>query len=395
MKNIVLIIIMFFFLIDATISFAKNNNKKSEKKDENIKGIYISYLEYYDNFYGNSKTINQSRIDKMIDNIKEIGFNTIFLHVSPFSDSIYNSKIFPFSKTLTGIEGKNPGFDYLDYFIKKAHQNNMYLHAWINPYRISFDNNTSNLSKDNPALKLVNTTNIKIDNNGIYYNPASEIVKNLILRQVEEIINNYDVDGIHFDDYFYMQNDIDKMEYNNYVKNNGEISLKEFRLNNTNDLIKRVYNTIKKKNSKILFSISPDGNINNNYLYHYADVNTWLSSSDYLDIIMPQIYYGFENEYLSFEIAFDKWKKMIKDKSIIFMPVLAFYKLGNIDDGAGLGKNEWLNNNLIEKQIYFLKMNNINNYVLFRYDYLFNSKYLNSTSVKEVESLKKNKQNYG
>ena len=273
-KNIgILILILSFLGVDASISYAKKKEVSIEPyKEKDIKAVYISYLEYYDNFYGGSKMVNETKIDKMIENIKNIGFNTIILHVSPFSDAIYNSKIFPYSSTLTGVEGKNPGFDYLDYFIKKTHQNNMVLYAWINPYRISFNNNLDLLSKDNPAISLLNTSNIGIDKNGIYYNPASEIVKQLILNQVKEIINNYNIDGIHFDDYFYIQDDIDKEEYSNYIKNNSNISLKEFRLNNTNDLIKRVYKTIKEKNSDILFSIAPDGNINNNYLYYYQNL---------------------------------------------------------------------------------------------------------------------------
>ncbi len=393
----IILLILSFLGMDATINYVKKKESIDIINESNeIKAIYISYLEYYDNFYGGSKSINQSKIDKMIDNIKRIGFNTIILHVSPFSDAIYNSLILPYSMALTGVEGKNPGFDYLEYFIKKAHQNNMLLYAWINPYRISFDNNANNLSKDNPAYKLINTSNIKIDDNGIYYNPASEIVKNLIISEIKEIIDNYQVDGIHFDDYFYMQDDIDKLEYENYIKNNGTISLKDFRLNNTNELIRRVYKIIKEKDSNITFSIAPDGNINNNYLYHYADVKTWLSNNNYIDIIMPQIYYGFENEYAPFDHVFNNWKNLITVDSIKIIPVLAIYKCGNIDDNAGSGKNEWItNNNIIERQINYLRINNINSYSLFRYDYIFNDKYINSNSVKEIENLKKINQKYG
>ncbi len=394
----IFLLILSFLGVDASISYAKKNNNKMiiNKSLNEIKAVYISYLEYYDNFYGGSKIINESKIDKMIENIKSIGFNTIILHVSPFSDAIYNSKIFPYSSTLSGMEGKNPGMDYLDYFIKKTHQNNMLLYAWINPYRISFDSNIDNLSNDNPAVSLIDTSCVYIDKKGIYYNPASNIVKELILNQVKELIDNYNIDGIHFDDYFYIQDNIDKLEYENYIKNNGEISLKEFRLINTNDLIKRVYKLIKEKNNNITFSIAPDGNINNNYLYHFADIKTWLSEKDYIDIIMPQIYYGFENSYLPFESALSNWKELIKVDSIKLVPVLAFYKSGIIDNNSGTGKNEWINNdNLIERQINYLRVNNINSYALFRYDYMFNKKYLNDVSVKEMENLKKIQEKYG
>lgn len=393
MKNklsIILLIISFFGL-DATISYTKRKNESSNEKklETEIRGVYISYLEFYEYFYQRSSSINKSKIDKIIEQIKLENLNTIFLHVSPFSDSIYESKIFPYSSTLSGTEGKNPGFDYLDYFIKKAHLNNLKIHAWINPYRISFNNNTDSISDKNPAFKLLQTSSVKITKEGIYYNPASELVKELIIHQVEELIKNYEVDGIHFDDYFYMQKDIDVKEFNEYKKNNPKISLKEFRLMHTNDLIQRVYQKIKEINPKILFSIAPDGNINNNYLYHYADVKTWLSNDGYVDFIMPQIYYGFENEYLSFLKALESWISINKlNKKMI--PVLALYKCGTIDKEAGKGKNEWINNSdILLKQITIMKNKGINSYTFFRYYFMDNSKKINEKCVKEMFNVKK------
>ena len=370
-KLLIIISIFLFFFIDATISYAKRNNYPKEIIDKEIRAVYISYLEYLKYFNGGSKTVNQAKIIKMIDNIKSNNLNCIILHVSPFSDSIYKSKIFPYSYTLTGVEGKNPGFDYLSYFIKESHAKDIKIYAWINPYRISFDNDTKYISKDNPAYRLLNTSSILIDKNGIYYNPASEIVKNLIVKQVEELIQNYSIDGIHFDDYFYIQNDIDKIEYKSYIENGGILNLSDFRLKQTNDLIERVYKTIKKKNKEIIFSIAPDGNINNNYEYHYADIKTWLKESNYIDMIMPQIYYGFENEYSPFKKVLDNWLKLRENKNIQVVPVLASYKVGEIDKEAGTGKNEWIDNkNIIKEQISLIKTYNLNGYAFFRYDFL-------------------------
>lgn len=385
-------LIISFFTVDATVAYIKKKDVEAVnniEQDKELRGVYISYLEYYDNFYGGSKTLNQAKINKMIENIKMSGFNTIFLHVSPFSDSIYESKIFPYSHTLSGEEGKNPGFDYLEYFIRKGHAKDIQIHAWINPYRISFENTIKNICVNNPAFKLLDTTNIKVDKNGIYYNPASEIVKNLILRQVEEIINKYNIDGIHFDDYFYIQNDIDTKEYELYKKNHGEISLKDFRLINTNDLIKRVYEIIKKKGKKIVFSIAPDGNINNNYQYHYADIKTWLTEEGYVDIIMPQIYYGFNNEYSPFEKSLNNWLSLVTN-NVKVVPVLAFYKIGNVDNDAGSGINEWVNNdNIITEQVNIIRNKKLYGYVLFRYDYMYNKSKMNQKSVNEMLSLQK------
>lgn len=362
--------VIIFLLTNTTISYAKKNSYQ-EVIDNEVRGVYISYLEYLNNFVGNNKKTNQVKIEKMIDNIKNKSLNTIFLHVSPFSDSIYESELFPYSYTLTGVEGKNPGFDYLEYFIKIAHTKNIKVHAWINPYRISFNTDINSLSDKNPAKKLINTTSIMISNNGIYYNPASKIVKNLILRQIEELINKYDIDGIHFDDYFYIYSDIDKVEYTNYKNNGGELSDKDFKLNNTNDLIREIYKLIKDKNSNIIFSIAPDGNINNNYLYHFADVKSWLMNSNYIDMIMPQIYYGFNNEYSPFEKVLNDWLKLCTNKTIKVVPVLAKYKEGIIDKEAGIGKSEWQDNNdIIDRQIKVIKNNKLDGYTLFRYDFI-------------------------
>ena len=376
---------MIFLFVDASVVVIK---QKKEDDDMEIRAIYISYLEYYDTFMNNPKSINEQYINNMINNIKYYNFNTIFLHVSPFSDAIYNSKIFPYSHTLTGEENKNPGFDYLEYFLKRAHLYKIKVHAWINPYRIRNDNDISKISVNNPAYNLLNTTHVMISKNGIYYNPASEIVHNLIINQVKEIIMNYDVDGIHFDDYFYVLPNIDEVEYQNYLKINPQITLSEYRLNITNSLVKEVYQTIKEYDDSIVYSISPDGNIDNNYRYHYADVNAWGSSEDYVDMLMPQIYYGFNHEYKPFIKTLTEWQTLVKDSGVKLVPVLAYYKTGRIDNGAGFGKYEWTeNSDVIKRQVSFLKTSNYAGYCLFRYDFLFSKTYENTISKQEFQNL--------
>ena len=384
-KILAIIGIVLFLFLDSTVAYME----QKEVIDKELRIIYISYLEYQNSFMGNSKTINEAKINKIIDNILSLNFNCIMLHVSPFSDAIYKSKYFPYSYTLTGTEGKNPGFDYLEYFIKKAHQKNIQVHAWINPYRIRSDQKVDMINEKNPAYLLLDTNHVLNNKSGIYYNPSSEVVKGLIINQVKEIIHNYDIDGIHFDDYFYIQNDIDKNEYQNYLDTGGTMSLKDFRLYHTNDLIKKVYHTIKDVDENIIFSISPDGNINNNYNYHYADVKTWLKSDGYVDIIMPQIYYGFDNQYKPFKETLLEWKELITNEKILLVPILGFYKTGNVDNNAGSGKNEWLeNNDIIKRQIMYARENNASGIGIFRYDFLFYEKYLNKVSVFEISNMK-------
>ncbi len=371
----------------AFVSASKNSEIFQEEQE--IRGIYISYLEYLTYFQGNSLNINKAYINKMLDNVKSLKFNTIFLQVSPFSDSIYNSKIFPYSYTLSGVEGKNPGMDYLDYFLREGHKRNLKIHAWINPYRISSTNDITKLSKDNPAYSLLNTNDVKISNLGIYYNPASPKAIDLILKQVYELISNYDLDGIHFDDYFYVDQEIDNENYLKYSLNNPNITLGDYRLQIVNTMIKSVYKLIKDYNSKIIFSIAPDGNINNNYDLHFADVKTWLKEDNYVDIIMPQVYYGFENQYKPFIETVTEWNNLIENK-VKIIPVLAFYKVGSFDNQAGSGGNEWQDNdNIISRQINYVKtLNKYEGFSLFRYDFLYNQDFKNLKTDIELENIK-------
>lgn len=374
--------ISIFLLSDAY--FVSSNNKKIIQEDDKIRFVYISYLEYLTNFNGNNVKTNKATITKMLDNVKYYNFNAIFLHVSPFADAIYKSSILPYSSTLTGVEGKNPGFDCLEFFIKESHKRGIKVHAWINPYRVSSDNNLDKLS-DNSPIKKMNEEDLFIGNQGIYLNPASENVKTLILNQINELIENYAIDGIHLDDYFYIYQNIKDV---NYDKVSNSYTKESFRLMHTNDLVKRIGRLKNKSKKNIIYSISPDGNINNNYKYHSADVKTWIKNN-YIDIIMPQLYYGFENEYLPFEKAYDNWYKLTSESNVKLIPVLAFYKVGKMDTESGKGINEWINNNVINKQITFLK--NRGEYAgfgLFRYDFLWTKSVINDKTKIELELLK-------
>lgn len=368
---------------------SRKNNVHIVESSEIVKGIYISYLEYLTYFQGRDNLINEAYINKMLDNISFLGFNTIFLHVSPFSDAIYKSNIFPSSYTITGLEGKELNMDYLDYFLKEAHQRNIKVHAWINPYRISNENDETKISNSNPAYELLKTGDAKVVKSGIYYNPASPKVLDLILKQVYEIISNYNVDGIHLDDYFYEDNEIDLENYNKYFLENN-ITLSEYRLNIINTTIRSIYKLIKDYNKNLIFSISPDGNINNNYEYHFADIKTWLSSDGYIDLIMPQVYYGFDNQISPYEKVLNEWNSLITN-DVKLVPVLAFYKVGLLDNYAGSGKNEWIeNSNIISREInYASTLSKYNGFTLFRYDYLFNDNIKNDNTDKEIDNMKK------
>ena len=368
-----------------------------KEKDISMQAVFISYIEYMKYFDEKSDLGVKKEIDTMIRNVKESGLNTIILQVRPFSDAIYPSRIFPLSYTVAKTEGGKRDFDILDYFIEQAHKHNLKLHAWINPYRIRNTTDISEISEENPCFKWLNTNKVKvIEGKGIYYNPADSDVMDLIVEGVKEIVANYSVDGIIFDDYFYPDESID---LENYEEIKNTISLEDYRLSNTNTLVKMVYDAIKKENDEVLFGISPDGNIANNYEIHYADIKKWLKEDGYIDYIMPQIYYGFYHETKPFIETLNEWESLIQN-DVLIAPALALYKAGEVDQYAKSGSNEWIeNDDIIVKEMKVITKRAKNNdketeasiypsygYSLFRYDFLYSAT-SNEQLLKERENI--------
>ncbi len=381
MKKILVIIILSIVLI-SNIKL----DRKSIKKEEETRAIFVSYIELNKYIKGNDYEISKRNIRKIIKNIKRLKCNTIILQVRSASDAIYKSNIYPMSLNIVNTE-YDDYYDVLDYFIKESHKSNVKVIAWINPYRIRTTCDKTTITEKNPAYKYLDTDIVYI-NNGIYYNPSKQETEDLIVKGVEELLN-YDVDGILFDDYFYPDNNIDKKDYEEHIKNNEFIEEKNYRLNIVNKMIKRVYKTCKNKNIK--FGISPDGNIDNNYNKNYADVKSWLKSNEYIDFIMPQIYYGFYNSTRDYIKVTKEWENLIENKDIELYIALAFYKVGMEDKYAKSGFNEWIDNdNIIMREILLSRnLKNYKGFSLFRYENIFNEEIYTKTSIKEIENLKK------
>ena len=381
MKKILVIIILSIVLISNT-----KLDRTSIQKEEETRAIFVSYIELNKYIKGNDYEISKRNIRNIIKNIKRLKCNTIILQVRSASDAIYKSNIYPMSLNIVNTE-YDDYYDVLDYFIKESHKSNVKVIAWINPYRIRTTCDKTTITEKNPAYKYLDTDIVYI-NNGIYYNPSKQETEDLIVKGVEEVLN-YDVDGILFDDYFYPDNNIDKKDYEEYIKNNEFIEEKNYRLNIVNKMIKRVYKTCKNKNIK--FGISPDGNIDNNYNKNYADVKSWLKSNEYIDFIMPQIYYGFYNSTRDYIKVTKEWENLIENKDIELYIALAFYKVGMEDKYAKSGFNEWIDNdNIIMREILLSRnLKNYKGFSLFRYENIFNEEIYTKTSIKEIENLKK------
>ena len=372
--------ILFFLLIIILIVILIE--PKEEQNIDELRGVYISYIEISNYLKDKDEQTSKENINKIIDNVKSMNLNTIVIQVRPSQDAIYYSKIFPISKYLSS--NSTYPYDVLDYLLKEAHKNNLKIYAWINPYRISTTSNIEDINENSPAYKYLNTDTIYI-NNGIYFNPSNKEVKELILSGIDEVIE-YDVDAVLFDDYFYPSDDVDLKNYN---ESNTKLSLEKYHLNIVNDLVEEVHEKCRKKN--IPFGVAPEGNIENNYHKNYADVKKWMSEDKYVDFIAPQIYYGFNNSNKPFIKTINEWTNLKKNENINLYISLALYKVGKTDEYALLGKEEWLlNNNIIMKEIiYSRSVKGYKGFILYRYDNLFNEDNYTNTSKAELKNIKK------
>ena len=365
-------------------SSSESSSSEEEKPVQNTyapsgetKAVWISYLEYQSIMQGKSKSQFTSNIKTMFGNLANDGFNTVFVHVRSHSDAMYDSDIFPWSVYCTGTEGKDPGYDPLKIMVNEAHSAGLKIEAWINPYRIKGTSNTSKIARSSPAYEWLDTGKVIVLDNGIYYNPADEDVIELIVSGVEEIVRNYEVDGILFDDYFYptTTESFDKAYYNEYKSGGGNLKLASWRRQNVNTLIKKVYSAIKAIDSSCRFGVSPAGNMDQNYNTLYCDVYTWVTSKGYVDYICPQIYFGFNNKSRPYLDVLDEFSSMITRKDVELIVGLAAYKAGAEDTYAGdSGKKEWINNNdILARQVAAARNESrYSGFALYRYDSVYN-----------------------
>lgn len=313
---------------------------------EEYRAVWISYLELGGMLTGKTAAQFRSNIAAAYENVKSLGCNAVIVHVRPFGDALYDSDLFPTSYLITGTEGDALPFDPLKIMVEEAHSRGLSFEAWLNPYRVRARSGRE-LSAENPARQYLNSGSdavYQLSNGGIYYNPGSREAIDLIVAGVREIVANYDVDAIHFDDYFYATTD-SSIDSALYAANGGGLSLAAWRRQNVNTMVKEVYAAVKAEKSTVRFGISPQGNTKANYDTLYADVATWLSHTGYVDYICPQIYYGFQNATCPYSGVLREFDSMIKVSGIDLYVGLAAYKIGNEDTYAGAaGKTEWQQN---------------------------------------------------
>jgi len=317
-------ILLILFLISFQYAFSQESNKRE------FRGVWIATVENID--WPSSKNLSTEKQKEeiliLLDNFKSLNFNAIIFQIRPSADAFYNSKYEPWSAYLSGTNDKAPipYYDPLAFIIEETHKRGMEFHAWLNPYRAivkykEFQSNPFRLTYEKPEW-FINYGDNK------YFNPGLPKVREYTNKIVADIVQNYDVDAIHFDDYFYPYKIKDEPfpDENSFKEFGGDYypnRIDDWRRNNVNIIIEELFTTIKTIKPWVQFGISPFGvwrNISDdpngsntdagqtNYDDLYADILLWLEN-DWLDYVLPQAYWRIGHKKADYSTIVNWWSK--------------------------------------------------------------------------------------
>lgn len=358
-----------------TPAFAAGTPSASEE----MRGVWVSSV--YNLDYPASPTTDPDKLkaeaDEILDNCVKWGLNAVFLQVRPSGDALYKSDLFPWSKYLTGSVGTAPqdGFDPLEYWVEAAHKRGLELHAWINPYRItrSKDTEWNSLPSTHPA-KMNPDWVVKYSDGNYYFNPGIPEVRDLVTRGAVEIVQNYDVDGLHMDDYFYPGTDFnDAATYQKYGSSFSNIA--DFRRDSVNQLVAQLDTAVHNIDPDIQFGISPSGIWANkstdprgsnssgseHYVSSYADSLYWIENG-LVDYIIPQIYWEIGHKLADFATLADWWNDAVAGSDVHLYIGMGAYRCADNPTGV------WTTTDpLFDSLAYLENKDNVGGCVFFRY----------------------------
>ncbi len=333
--------------------------------------------------------------------MKSYNMNTAVFQVRPCNDAYYPSKINPWSRFITGVEGKDPGFDVLEFFIAEAKKRDIKVHAWMNPYRVgTVDIRTLNMTKDEWLDTLsennwarLNKEHTVLDGvSKVILAPAHPEVIEFVTESIMEVARNYDVEGVHIDDYFYPYAKIPfELEEADYLKyrESEEQSFDDFRRMNVDKMIKSISDALKemlaKTGKKVEFGISPfavyrthnsikedgweKGSYNASsalqcYSELYSDVYKWMKEG-WIDYVVPQNYFSFERRDVTYHDVAWWWSNICKETGTTLYMGQGIYHMGSSE---GWGFETWQNPEEINNQLKFnCNFDNIEGTIFFTY----------------------------
>lgn len=372
-----------------------------QAQNEEVRGIWLTTVSRLDWPPIPSVTIADSAtriavqkkaLADKLDNLKALGINTIFFQVKPDGTALWRSEILPWSDTLTGRIGQDPGYDPLQFILDEAHRRGMRVHAWFNPYRVTTNTRPSTVTALNatlrqqpPSVFVLHRDWIRTASDRYVLDPGIPEARDWITSIVAEVVKNYPVDGVQFDDYFYTETRDSALDDAATFRRYGQgfSSKADWRRNNTQLLIEQVSRTVHQIKPDVAFGVSPAGVWRNRshdaagsdtrgaatYDEAYADTRRWVQLG-LLDYIAPQLYWPFARDAARYDVLARWWADVVKPTHTRLYIGVALYKVGEPsrtepDWTVGGGVPE------LKRQLDFnASLPQVSGTILFREDYL-------------------------
>lgn len=314
----ILTVIFLFFVVAA-------HGETLPKVEREFRAVWIATVNNIDFPTKRNLSIEQQKAEIIqdLELAESLKMNAVIFQVRPMCDAIYESKIEPWSEFLTGEMGKSQAFDPLKFITEEAHRRGILVHAWFNPYRAYHPSaktvSANHISKRRPDL-------IRQYGNYLWLDPTDREVQAYSLSVVLDVVKRYDIDGVHFDDYFYPYPEKDKnganiefpddANWQKYLKAKGKLSRNDWRRKNVNDFIESVGREIKRIKPEMLYGISPFGVADVNFTELYADAEKWLKDGA-VDYLVPQIYWKSDRPNREFALLLKSWEsKNLKKRNV-------------------------------------------------------------------------------
>ena len=374
---------------------------KTDQSREPMRGIWLATVSRLDWPPVSSANISdantrirvqQKALTDKLDKLKSLGINTVFFQVKPDGTALWSSKILPWSDVFTGNIGENPGYDPLQFMLDEAHKRGIKVHAWFNPYRVSTNTTPITVAKLNRTLSLdpasvyvLHRDWIRTAGDRFVLDPGIPEARDWITSIVAEVVQQYNIDGVQFDDYFYTESPGSALNDNPTFRTYGQAfnSKADWRRHNTQQLIEQVSRTIKQLKPGVEFGVSPAGVWRNRsfdpagsdtrgaaaYDESFADTRRWVQQG-LLDYIAPQLYWPFARDAARYDVLAKWWSDVVKPTNTRLYIGVALYKVGE----RSKIEPDWVKSGGVPELKKQIDMNestpNINGTILFREDYL-------------------------
>ncbi|MFC4009501.1 glycoside hydrolase family 10 protein [Nonomuraea purpurea] len=314
-----------------------------------LRGVWIATTQNIDWPSKPGQSVERQKADytKILDSAAKRNMNAVFVQVRPASDALYKSSIEPWSQYLTGTAGKDPGWDPLPFLIDEAHKRGMEFHAWFNPYRAAYGDSAAKLPAGHPARRHPDWT-VKYGGR-LYYNPGLPAVRDHVNKVIKDVVDRYDIDAVHFDDYFYPYPVAgatfdDSATFKKYGKGK---KLAEWRRDNVNKLVAEVDKTVHDAKPYVKFGISPFGIWRNKaqdpsgsdtngmsaYDSIYADALAWVKEGT-VDYLLPQLYWPRGHKLADYTTLVRWWSEAVEGSDVQLYIGQGLYRVGAKDDKA-------------------------------------------------------------